>query len=314
MSADIATLVHASGAEARVLVSQGFNCFAWSAAVQDGVRPMLYAPEGFESGDQRASSGGTPILFPFPGRIEQGRYEYAGKQYQVPAGDALGNAIHGFVFNRPWRVVDQSSDQVTAEFVGSVDAPDTLDLWPSDYAIRATYRLEGDRLTLDVTCSNPGDSELPYGLATHAYFRLPLGGGDPEQTEVQAPVDAQWELKDMIPTAEHGLTDASRGFAAGMPLAGQAFDSAFRLNQSASGEATSSLSGDGVRLTQTCGDEFKCYVIYTPGHREAICIEPYTCLPSPFGSAARGAETNLLVLQPGESRQHRVVLQVEAAG
>ncbi|TWT73460.1 Aldose 1-epimerase [Posidoniimonas polymericola] len=314
MTAQIAVLEHKeSGARAQVLVSQGFNCFDWVAAVGDAKLPLLYAPEGFASGDHRPTSGGTPLLFPFPGRIEEGRYSFGGKDYELPAGDAFGNAIHGFVFNKPWRIVDQSESSVTAEFVGSQDAPETLDLWPSDYAIQAAYRLEADQLVLEVTCSNPGDSDLPYGLATHAYFSLPLDpGGDPEATVLHAPVDREWAMHDMIPTGDSEQNPVVDGLAAGMPLAGQQLDQPFRLAPSSSGEVVTSLKGGGVTLEQTCSDDFRCYVVYTPGHREAVCIEPYTCVPSPFGSEQRGVDTNLKILAPGESHSYTVTLHARA--
>ena len=108
------------------------------------------------------------------------------------------------------------------------------------------------------------------------------------------------------------LRAAAEGLAAGAPLAGQQFDSGFRLDPAASGDVVSSLEANGVRLTQTCSDAFKCYVVYTPGNRQAVCIEPYTCVPSPFGMAERGADTGLRVLAPGESDQFTLTLAVES--
>ena len=38
------------------------------------------------------------------------------------------------------------------------------------------------------------------------------------------------------------------------------------------------------------------------GHRQAICLEPYTCVPDAIRLAAEGHETGLQMLQPGEYR------------
>ena len=105
-----------SGSSARVLVSQGFNCFSWRPVLDDGPREMLWADPDFAAGDKRPSSGGIPLLFPFPGRIGGAKYQFDGREYQLEPGDAFGNAIHGFVFNRPWRVVEQARAASSASF------------------------------------------------------------------------------------------------------------------------------------------------------------------------------------------------------
>ena len=108
MSSQIAEISDCeSGARARVLVSLGFNCFSWRPVLDDGPREMLWADAAFDNGDKRPSGSGIPLLFPFPGRIGAAKYHFNGRDYELEPGDAFGNAIHGFVFNRRWRVVEQ---------------------------------------------------------------------------------------------------------------------------------------------------------------------------------------------------------------
>src|SRR5262245_38074140 len=46
----------------------------------------------------------------------------------------------------------------------------------------------GLKLNTQIECENTGTRPLPYGLGTHAYFRLPLSdGADPEMTVVTLP-------------------------------------------------------------------------------------------------------------------------------
>ena len=52
----------------------------------------------------------------------------------------------------------------------------------------------------------------------------------------------------------------------------------------------------GRALTQTFEPAFTQCVVYTPGHRQAICIEPYTCVPDAIRLAAEGHETGLQIL------------------
>ena len=48
-------------------------------------------------------------------------------------------------------------------------------------------------------------------------------------------------------------------------------------------------------------DHFSQCVVYNPPHREAICIEPYTCLPDQFAMAEQGIIAAPQTLAPGQS-------------
>src|SRR5688572_31302571 len=108
-----------SGASARILASFGFNCFSWRPVLADGPREMLWAEAGFDTGDKRPSGSGIPLLFPFPGRIGGAAFQFAGRNYRLEPGDAFGNAIHGFVFTRPWRIVEHKGARLVGEFQAS---------------------------------------------------------------------------------------------------------------------------------------------------------------------------------------------------
>ncbi len=108
MTAQIISLTDAqSGASARILVSLGLNCFQFQVPSTTGPLDVLWSEPGFENGDRRASGSGIPVLFPFPGRIAGTTLTWQGKPYTLEAGDGRGNAIHGFVHERAWRVIEQ---------------------------------------------------------------------------------------------------------------------------------------------------------------------------------------------------------------
>ena len=52
-------------------------------------------------------------------------------------------------------------------------------------------------------------------------------------------------------------------------------------------------------------------MVYNPPHRQAICIEPYTCLPNPFELERQGIDTGLSVLPPGKSVRARIEIRAE---
>ena len=122
MSVECITLTDdSSGATARILAGFGFNCFEFRVPHESGRIDVLWSVPGFETGKQRASSSGTPLLFPFPGRMPGTTFRWEGKEYRLTEGDRQGNAIHGFVLDRPWRVVEADQRSVTGQFQASVE-------------------------------------------------------------------------------------------------------------------------------------------------------------------------------------------------
>jgi aldose 1-epimerase len=302
-----------SGSSARILASLGFNCFSWQPVISGQPHEMLWADGGFAAGDKRPSASGIPLLFPFPGRIGGARYVFEGREYELEPGDAFGNAIHGFVLNRPWRVVEQSAARVVGEFQAAVDDRSILEHWPADFTIRVSYEVRGSELLSEIQYENSGEGPLPCGFATHAYFRLPLAeGGRQEDTIVTVPVEAFWELEKMIPTGRILPAPQSRELINGLPLADHQFDTVFtRLRPSDDGDIHTRLADPktGRTLTQSFDSSFTQCVVYTPGHREAICMEPYTCVPDAIRLAAAGRETGLQILQPGERFETSIRMQ-----
>ena len=93
----------------RILPGLGFNCYSFLAA--DGVRPARSSVgerADFAAGSAKPPHSGIPLMFPFAGRIRGTSFRFEGQRYELEAGDGLGNAIHGFVMTRPWRVIQQS--------------------------------------------------------------------------------------------------------------------------------------------------------------------------------------------------------------
>jgi aldose 1-epimerase len=307
----------ATGSGARVLVGFGFNCFEFKAEVD-----VLWAEEGFETGTKKPSGSGIPILFPFPGRIAGTTLHYQGRDYQLEVGDNLGNAIHGFVHKRPWRVIEQSERHVTGQFHAAVDLPSASAAWPGDFRITLTYRLEGNTLSIDAVLENPGETPLPMGFGVHPYFRVPLGstGARDEDARaaadrcvVQAPVSAYWELVHMIATGRK-LPASERGtLAEGMKFGDTQFDDVFS-DLAADGDWHRASIADptsGPRLRIEFDRAFRECVVYNPPHREAICIEPYTCVPGAIELAERGIDAGLRVLEAGAKVEARVRITVE---
>jgi aldose 1-epimerase len=299
------------GSFVEVAPALGFNAYRWHVPQGE----LLYAaPNYFE--ENKPTRSGFPILFPFPNRIRGGRFTWNGKDYQLPTKDPSGkNAIHGFVCHRPWRVVAQGADGgaawVTGNFVGSKDAPDTLDLWPADYSITVTYRLGSNKLEVLAEVANPGQTDLPFGLGYHPYFALSLFGGPAAMVSIRA--RQYWELVDSLPTGQRFPEERKYALRDGQRYDQLHLDDVFTdLDRPAtSGEEalTGLVSHEKRRLEMRTSDIFREIVGFTPPHRQAICLEPYTCTTDAINLQARGVDAGWRTLKPGMSVRGRIELK-----
>jgi aldose 1-epimerase len=302
----------ASGATAEVLVSLGFNCHRFAVPHRGRQVEVLWRTQAFLTGADRPSRSGVPILFPFPGRIRGTKFVWKGTEYDLPAGDALGNAIHGFVHTRPWRVIERDRRRLVGQFQASVDDPNLLQQWPADFRITADYDLSGGMLRMSYLIENPGHTPLPFGLGTHPYFRVPLLDGPAEHCLVLLPGQERWELDQMLPTGRRLPLENVLQYKAGAPFGGLQLDDVFTGLEFEEGWCRGHIYDPGAQLAVhvSFSDAFRECVVFTPPHREAICIEPYTCVPNAAELTARGIDTGLRILPPGESFVARVEFAV----
>jgi aldose 1-epimerase len=292
-----------TGSTARILPDLGFNCFSFQAQVGGLTVEVLDAVPGFEAGGQRPSGSGIPILFPFPNRIRAGQFTWENREYVLPGTDKWGNAIHGFCLDRPWRVLEQGPNFVTGQFQLSVDAPDRLPLWPADFVLEVDYELLHNRLRANFRIINASQRHsLPWGLGTHPYFRLPLSPDSRwEDCVVEVPASHYWELQDCLPTGRILPVDETRDLQEGAYVNGLKLDDVL-TEVACVGPQFEVLVMDeraGLQVVQTCPPIFREVVVFTPPNRQAICLEPYTCVTDAVNLAARGLDCGWRKLSPG---------------
>jgi aldose 1-epimerase len=302
-------LEDAAGANrALVWPAFGFNCCSWQTTRGAKQLDLLYAdPQLFN--DSKPTRSGIPVLFPFPNRIRDGRFTWGGRTYELPRNDSTSkNAIHGFPCRRPWRVVGQGADAsaawVVGEFQASVDARDVLALWPADYRLRLTYRLTDGRLHMEAEVHNPDRTDLPFGLGFHHYFRTAFAGGDSASCLVHAPARTFWELKESLPSGSRPAVTGVLDLNTPRPYSGLAFDDVLTGLPS---EAVDGLCergslrdpSAGLEVRLRASPDFRELVVFTPAHREAMCLEPYTCTTDAINLQQQGSDAGLLVLGPG---------------
>jgi aldose 1-epimerase len=295
-----------TGSTARIAAHLGFNCYEFHARLGGVLVDVIDSEPGFIDGDKRPSGNGIPILFPYPNRIRGGHYTWKSRDYHIdPAAaafDPLGNAIHGFCLDRPWRVTNRDEQFVVGEFVLSTDAPDRLPFWPADFGIEVRYELRGPALRADIRVWNPSDTPLPWGLGTHPYFRVPLSpNSDPSHCLIIAPAAQAWELAEFLPTGKQTAIDPSRDLRDGAYFGEIQWDDVL-TDLEHSGDSVECVIMDesaGLQISQLCDAGFRELVVYTPPGRNSVCLEPYTCVTDAINLQQRGVDAGLRVLEPG---------------
>lgn len=330
----LVVLADGDGSVAEVWPALGFNCVRWHVVRRGQPLELLYSDPALFTG-ARPTRSGIPVLFPFPNRIRGAKFSFGGTEYKLPANDSSGpNAIHGFACRVPWRVVDQGADDgsawVTGEFRCSADAPESLPLWPADHQMRLTIRLGRGTLRLEAVVTNPDTKPLPWGLGYHPYFRLPFAGtGSAEDCTVSVPARAYWELKANLPTGHTFPVDNARDLTRPRRYGELTLDDVLtdlpkrppRMDGLFERAAIDGAPGGPLRMF--CSPAFRQQVVFTPPHRQAFCVEPYTCttdaanlenhyagLGSPFILHEFVDRTGWKVLDPGASETLLVELWV----
>jgi aldose 1-epimerase len=314
MFSDIRIADPVSGAAAVIVPGLGFNCISFEARIADQAVRVIDSPDDVLSGKCRPSSYGIPLLFPFPNRIRDGHFDWDGQHYEVPLSPGHPNAIHGFCYDRPWRVSQHSHDTLSGKFQLSIDAPECLKSWPTDFLFEVRYHVVENRLECQFRISNPSDRPLPWGLGTHSYFRLPFGTlSQPEDCRFAVPVSEEWELQDYLPTGRRLPIENRDPLRTGVRFGTRRFDNVYTGWQSDGGTLRSSIVDEaaGIELVQICDSQyFREAVVFTPPGRNAVCIEPYTCVTDAINLQSQDLNTGLQVLPPGGVVQTWTALQV----
>jgi aldose 1-epimerase len=260
--------------------------------------------DGFAE-EEMCSIGRGQLLLPWPNRIEDGQYEFAGRVHQAPINEpALHSALHGLTRWVNWTAVEQAEDRVLMSLVLHPQPG-----YPFTLRFDVDYRLSAGGLTMRTTATNVGQQAAPYGAGHHPYLTL---GTPIDQALLKMPALMRLDANDrLIPT---GRVLPNRGTAYDFlelrPIGSLKMDTAFaNLIADTDGLVRVHLQapGEEPRITLWMEPVYRFLMVFTADaipdtarRRRSIAIEPMTCAPNAFRSG-----DGLIVLQPGESRSGR---------
>lgn len=240
------------------------------------------------------------VLMPWPNRLRDGRYEFAGEERQLPLTEpARRNALHGLVRWSSWRVAERDGERVRFEHVLHAQ-----DGYPFTLALAVEYALDEGGLRVRQTAENIGAQPAPFGAGAHPY--ITAGTPTIDGCVLRAP-GRSWFRTDnrAIPIGSEPVDGTEYDFRKARPIGQTVLDTAFGdLERDESGTARVELMAvDGEDdVTVWLDSSYRYLMLYTGDtigqperRRRALGVEPMTCAPNAFQTG-----DGLLVLEPGE--------------
>ncbi len=238
-------------------------------------------------------------LFPYPNRVNNGTYNYNGKQFELPKNDEpRSHSLHGLIYNQPFKI-----DTIDCE-IGKIEIGYSYQKnhkgFPFEVYLKNTFQLEKDALTITTTIENKGKEEFPFGHGWHPYFRTDT-------------IVDNWQLKiagskcysvdeDLIP---NGSIENTNRFLKLSKIGATELNHCFKLDKtdepikallsSPRKNLELNLELEGYNFLQT----------YIPPNRKSIALEPQTCAPDGFNN-----QIGLLYLKPNQIKGFKCNIKV----
>lgn len=246
--------------------------------------------------DEPCLSGRGQQLMPWPNRLRDGRYPFAGTEHQLPITEVpIDNAIHGLVRWALWELVELEDDRVT---VGYRLHPQPG--WDHFLDLRTTYLLDDSGLVVTAAARNVGPSPAPFGYGAHPY--LAIGDTLLPDVELHVPAATWVEVDDrQLPAATHPVDGQPCDFREPHRVAEATLDTSYTdVLRDRDGMWRVTVSAADRATTLWADAAFPWLQVFTAIAEDrkgevGIAVEPMSCPADAFNSGQ-----DLVVLAPGE--------------
>lgn len=227
-------------------------------------------PAGLES----ARLAGSYPLLPYSNHIADGRFNWRGRQHQLPVNDPP-HALHGVGLAVPWRVEHAAADEASLLLEHPAGAA-----WPFAFEARQRFMLSPDALLCEMSVVNHAAHEAPVGLGWHPFFPKRA------RSHLRAEVAGRWEMDDRkLPCGR-------------VPVNGLDADIArLDLDHCFDGWSGQAALHDEL-FALTLSSSLRHLVVYTPHDKDAYAVEPVSHVNNAINQA-EPPTLGLQVLAPG---------------
>lgn len=257
------------------------------------------------NGDSKYWGEQSPILFPFVGRLTDGKYELHGMEYSMQ--------IHGFARFQDYDVVEQGDERIVFEIK---DTEETYASYPYHFSFRISYELNGNCIKIGYWVKNESDVELYFGIGGHPGFQVPLEKGLTfsdyylEFTEKSSPDRVGFTetcylngMNEVYPLKNQKI----------LPMSHDMFDDDAIVLQHAYREVTLKSDKGQRRVTVAYPDCPYIGFWHAPKTEASyICIEPWVSLPSRQDIVEKFEnKSDMVRLLPGKEYRNQWSIKVE---
>ncbi|PWH81962.1 aldose 1-epimerase [Algibacter marinivivus] len=226
----------------------------------------------------------SSILFPFANRIKDGLYNFNGKTYQLETNqEEEQNALHGFVFNKSFKIIKQNISDTCVEIVLEYIENKKSKGFPFTYNIQVSYIFSKNNLCLSVSVENTDTKVFPFTLGWHPYFL----------SENLYESSLRFDSKQKLKIGKRNITTGIKDFclADKFQIKNQQLDDCWILDSDNIYFYTPSYK---VSINSSVKNNF--LQAYTPPKKNYIAIEPTTGVSDSFNN-----KIGLQTLSPNES-------------
>jgi aldose 1-epimerase len=244
-------------------------------------------------------------LSPFVCRLRDGKYSIDDEPFEIRNKFTNGNAIHGLLYNKPFKIVDEFADDNQANVSLRYHFKREDPGYPFDYVCEVRYTLlPQDILQVETVLLNLDMVSIPLADGWHPYFQL---GGHIDDYEFQINANTMIEFdEDLLPT---GKLIQDQAFSTAARIGDRQLDNCFVMQPVEQNPCAVLFNpGNGMYVSIFTNSRYPYLQLYTPPHRKSIAIENLSAAPDCFNNGM-----GLLMLAPSRSQTFTVWYQAGVA-
>ena len=208
----------------------------------------------------------APVLFPIVGSLKDKKFTAEGKDYSM--------SQHGFARDMDFKFVKQNNKSITFRLDSNKF---TKELYPYDFTLEVSYKLDGYRLTTSWKVINKDERTIHFQIGGHPAFMCPVDKKT-KQTDYFIAFDTDKPLKYSL--LQDGLVSSDGG-----ELITE--DGVIRIDEHLFDNDALIFEGQGVKRVELCKSDKMVYIavtfdaplfgIWSPAGKNApfVCIEPW---------------------------------------
>jgi len=232
-------------------------------------------------------------LVPFSNRIAEATLRWEGSAFPLPRYmPTEPHAIHGNGWQCPWRVIRREANHAVLELTHDAAGAHAA-AWPFPFRARQAFTLVESTLALRLEIVNIGNRRFPFGLGWHPFFpRSPL-------IELGFRADGVWQTDPTCLPTRHTTVPAEWDFSTPRAIGTTTVDNCFTgWRQPAIVRWPERKVAIEVSADPACDH----LVVFVPGERDYVAVEPVTHMTDAFNRAASGQpDTGTRLLAPREA-------------